>query len=915
MSSIPSKSSRFETGSSKMYPMEDSSEFQSQAASALTESSYISAFPESAHREEVGIDSSGSTDTRKRKKSNLSDDNPLKKTRVSCSSDREDRAFLVRLLEGCLSPSNSNKLDFYNQNLSDDDIKEKVIPELSKYGEDLRSKSVDLRFNRITALGIALLVELEHLINLDVSNNEIGDEGAIILAQTRNIKKLDANVCNIGRRGAEAFLESSSIEEGLMLVGNPIRNSFIRDLGDGAGEKAFKGWQVSIDQRLNDNKARNNPQFAQELEAKRKKEITEKQIMDAIEKEDIALLKILIPDLEEGVNTRLDYGCNLLTYALDQKSTVCVEALLKMGARIEDHEREYTPLFTAAENGNLNMVQLLLTYGSNITGEFYFNNETALSIAAFKFCQIFQSFLKKAKRVVPKKEHLQKMENYWKDLQKAQDLHPIWQLFSEKDLQDYGKSCLEAFEVISERNPELIDEELSIRFNVFRLIEAKFQTIKEKAPSTDEDGYSTDEDINLTLAHKIEPVVKLADQFQDLTIEQLEEHINRLNQELKTGKTEETIDWSTYPRFFIAQFRGIHYYRHHFSKKQRADHRLTSHLNRIAPAPAAYFMSSLTPKEHQLARESAMKARAKEIGDTFEQLAESGKATQYWGRKKHEFENQSDMIQQRMSGSYGGYMREIAEPVEPATQLLFDRGIRKGYPHYATSDLPRDALRYTFGQKPIEGLTEWRLRPRFQMNGKVSHPYPGKIFVTMFTPFQMHLHRTRHVGGMHNRGKIQLPSTVAPERETSIPGGVDSEISVYEELGVIPSFVEYHPTYLEKYGISEEKFKKYKQDILLSLTAKDSSERDKIRKRVKNQVIDSIIKHKEYQLLQFALNEAKRLGGHLIFRHFDGEYGLNFEKMRTPQKSQGYSYSEREKAIIDVLDTERQKIYPSIETA
>lgn len=78
------------------------------------------------------------------------------------------------------------------------------------------------------------------------------------------------------------------------------------------------------------------------------------------------------------------------------------------------------------------------------------------------------------------------------------------------------------------------------------------------------------------------------------------------------------------------------------------------------------------------------------------------------------------------------------------------------------------------------------------------------------------------------------------------------------------------------------------------------------------QVIDSIIKHKEYQLLQFALNEVKRLAGHLIFRHFDGEYGLNFEKMKTPQKSQGYSYSEREKAIIDFLDTERRKIYPSV---
>ena len=102
-----------------------------------------------------------------------------------------------------------------------------------------------------------------------------------------------------------------------------------------------------------------------------------------------------------------------------------------------------------------------------------------------------------------------------------------------------------------------------------------------------------------------------------------------------------------------------------------------------------------------------------------------------------------------------------------------------------------------------------------------------------------------------------------------------------------------------------------KKDISLSMTSKDSTERDKIRKRVKNQIIDSIIEYKESQLLKFDL-EAKRLGGYLIFRHFDGQYGLNFEKMRTPQKSQGYSYSKREKSLINFLDKEKRLINPSI---
>ena len=628
-----------------------------------------------------------------------------------------------------------------------------------------------------------------------------------------------------------------------------------------------------------------------DIDVSRKEESLEDFVKSAIDREDLDCLKTCIADLEDGVNTRLEYGCNLLTYAFDKRSVVCVEALLEMGARLEDHERELTPLFTAVDEGVLPMVRLFLKHGANITGEFDFNTETALSRAAWKFCVEFNSFLTDsvlATCTYEIKSTLIAMTDHWKQLRAfGNEYGTPWALFSEENPLSFARDFLIVCMNFVAEDHTLVNTEMAIRAGIFDLINEKVKIYQQKAPQ--EELLQPDQITGVKLVHRIVPVVRSSEQFQDLSNEQLQEYIDRLNLELRGGKTEADIDWSEYPRFSIAQFRGIHYYRNHFTRAQRCDHQATCHLNRIAPAPAAYLMSNLTPSNHQLARESEMRVNAATISDTFETLRESGPSTQYWGDKKRVFATPNDMVQQRMSNSYGPYMNDVANPKNPATQLLYDKGIRQGYPHYATSDLPMHALRYTFGKKPIKGLTEYRLRPDFQQTGIPLHPLPGKVFVTMFTPLQMHLHRTQHVAGMHNRRHIGLQSTVAPERETSIPGGVASEISVYEELVTIPSFEEYDASYQETYGMTQRQFDRYKKEILTGQELEQLEDR----------LIDKIIEHKELQLLEFAREEATRRGAYLIFRHFSGEYGVNFEQMRTPhKKEQSFSYTKKEQQLL-----------------
>jgi hypothetical protein len=785
-----------------------------------------------------------------------------------------------RLLERGLFPI---VLDFSSKNLTDDEVERDVIPLLLRFERDI---SLNLSRNDITAYGARLLAGVGHLRCLDISLNPIRDKGAMVLAGSTTLKELTANFCEIGDKGAWAFLENDSLEE-LWLLGNNIINS--------------PEWSRQVSQRLESNKARNNPAYRSELEAKRVRAEQEKEVMKAIEEGRSEDLRTLVSRLERGVSSRLEYGCSLLMYAIDKHSLTCAKALLKMGARLEEHEREYTPLFTAAERGQLELVQLLLKYGANITGEFYFNMESSLSIAAFKFCEAFQDFLIRNIDQYPLslKKPLQGMLNWWSQLWEMP--FAPWKCFAEEDPLEYAKDCLQFFNIDKKQNPHDFNNiDLARLAEVFSVILGKYNIIKEKAPSSELDGYATDEDEDLELVHRIEPIVTPSEQSDRLTREQLKGYVDRLNQELQQGKKESDIDWSRYPRFFIAQYRGVHYFRHYFSKGQRADHRSTAHLNRIAPAPAAYFMSGLTPTAHQLTRESTIAHHRRVIGAAFEELRGSGPTKQYWGSKGKgvTFNNASDMLQQRMSNSYKSYMKDIATPQNPTTQYLYDRGVSQGYPHYATSDLPMHALKYAFGQKKIDGLTEYRLRPVFQENGKALHPYPGKLFMTMFTPLQMHEHRTRHAAGMHNQKQGFLKGTVAPERETDMPGGVDADTSFYEELVVIPSFEEYREDYQARYGITLEAFQQYKRDIALSWTLPEEAARTELRKKVKNKLIEGIIEHKEKQLLKMALEEAERRGGYLIFRHNDGVYGIEFEKMRIPSRG-APSYTKRENGIRD----------------
>lgn len=168
------------------------------------------------------------------------------------------------------------------------------------------------------------------------------------------------------------------------------------------------------------------------------------------------------------------------------------------------------PLLTAAKDGELAIVKRLLMSGGSITGEDGCNEKKALSIAAFKFCELFQQFLNTgmsqdtdwSHRIPSFKELVQCINNFWYRLWESEI--PVWQLFSEPTVLKFAVSCLTVFKHIRKRRADVIDNGFNNRAEVFDVIWEKLQMVNVKTPSTEQGECLTHKNENIEPNHHSE---------------------------------------------------------------------------------------------------------------------------------------------------------------------------------------------------------------------------------------------------------------------------------------------------------------------------------------------------------------------------------------------------------------------------
>ncbi|MFN7096858.1 MAG: ankyrin repeat domain-containing protein, partial [Gammaproteobacteria bacterium] len=326
--------------------------------------------------------------------------------------------------------------------------------------------------NQLTVADIKNLTNCKFITTLDIRNNNIGEEGARILALTGKFKKLILKNCNINLAGAKYFLQNKDVID-IDLWLNPFDGD---DL-------------TALDEHTKKNLAKKDPVRAA-LEIKAEAEQTlENEVMRAIEQEstEIALEKIKL--LPNGINTHFYYGCNVLQYAIDKSKSTLAKRLLEYGALLENTtEDDKTPLFYAAEQGLSNIVHLLLNAGSNLTGEFYFNKEIPLSIAAAKIIERVANILNPIKHEEPinpvykamPKQLKNELSNYLQQYDRLTSIG-VWLAVSEEDslLFDYTYKALEYWAFLSNhlsQNKEA--NELNAYVTIYKTLHDKYCIIK-----------------------------------------------------------------------------------------------------------------------------------------------------------------------------------------------------------------------------------------------------------------------------------------------------------------------------------------------------------------------------------------------------------------------------------------------------
>ena len=591
-----------------------------------------------------------------------------------------------------------------------------------------------------------------------------------------------------------------------------------------------------------------------------------------------------------------------LFMATQQSNAVkCMRLLIDHGVLIERTERKYNALFHAAQEGRLTTVNLLLKYGANLTGEFDFNKETAWSIAAFKLlhCLIhtvdhelavlypdnqWQPLISSDEFRIPFEE----LNSYCAELSatRSTDHDSPWVRLANDGYDNRMivplcvDLCSRLLRQTRPANSPLLAE-LSNRHQVFSAVHEAYVSYI----STEQMDVSDEEKEVVDVVHRVKEMLPTPNSFPGLTRKSLQTHLHRLNEELKT-KPEADVDWTQYPKLYICQYRGIHYFTNHFPSRKRRAHRKSFHLNRLSPAGCVYYMLAvpISVGNNFMLRESEAAEKADVTRNLFDRLQQTTMATipqtrAALGRAIKPFQSELDRVVQGMANDYQGHQRLVKQAGDSTYQQLNELKMY-GYPCYASSDLPIHALRYGYGLKPIKGLVEFGLRPEYDHTGRPRHSYLGKVYLSILSPLQMRCHHSTHVAGAHNRQFIQLKWSIAPERETSFPGGIEAECMFYEELLTVPDFsVAYQDTFLHQYGLSLQQFNQF-QDELRELRGTDP-------KIVKweEQLLTCIGQHKEKQLLGVASAEAANRNGYLIYRHYEGEYGVDPEKMRQQRGS------------------------------
>lgn len=710
--------------------------------------------------------------------------------------------------------------------------------------------------NQLTSVGMAKLARLKYVQFLSLDGNAIGDAGVLALSKMPHLEKLWVINCNITPVGARYLLDFSRLE-------------FLHDAYNYSLDKAL---DEAITKHLKNNQLRSGMLTEQDL--------LKDQAVDAAISGQTDKLRAILPQLPNGANT-VEGEDHLLLCAAQFGHEETVQYLLACGAQVETHDRreQKTPLFVAAESGHDRVVFLLLWHAANMTGEFDFNQEDAVSIIIFKFRELFDSALKKVKQdilstklkdkiarllalnaafspgtetlIIRTNDKVQVVEQEqppWIALGEHPHKHEVLILMAEigsflKDLDYFEReSQHEEF-----RQWQEIAESLARKLCILkgRPFEIPGETNPLDSPTS----------FQLTVP------VSDSKKLPRLTKEEVFKVLEEINTTIRDVGID-AVEWDKYPRFFIVQHRGIHFYTHLFSKEQRADFANTCHLNRDMTCSGAFEMSGSSVPEKQLTRESSLQTAAVQLKGAARELAQTGPIRGHWPGTRL-FPSGRALFQQRYSNSMPGFRGDLITPGNLIHKVFNPLGVTKTVPVLSTADLPTHALRYAFGLKPDGTSKGKELNPHFSESFIPQEPCVGVFFTNLVSIVEWEKSDPNQVIAMQAAGVVDVSFRILYETETSFFGKLSQETNWLQTLIAVPSFDSYREEYLSQYNLDLRTFNLCKkwlaEDAVTGLT----------------KVLHKLAECQSQRIQDLSQQEASRRGGYIVYRNEHGFYQLD----------------------------------------
>ncbi len=287
---------------------------------------------------------------------------------------------------------------------------------------------------------------------------------------------------------------------------------------------------------------------------------------------------------------------------------------------------------------------------------------------------------------------------------------------------------------------------------------------------------------------------------------------------IREGRAQRT----TNPEPAVLFCRGYHFFEDKFSADDRVKNLSSEGITAIF-ASACYEhlkldyteakISNLKDRTHRLSgvikteiREKALEFVSRRYRQEMHKLKQ-GKSVTFDG---HIFDNTYVALHYLYVKSYTRFVEELKKRPEEREEILRDFSATANM-IVSVAEKPEHAIRYAYGVK-IEGQV---LRPHFDITGKPSNPYLGKLQLILVPYKDLENLGIFRVLEAYAKDQMPVNCRIKHEIEADFPAGISKDYVVAQMVMRVPNFA--HPWkshHLQKYGLVESKYDDLRKKIL-----------------------------------------------------------------------------------------------------